>query len=113
MNKLVVVPSNPPASAGPATKPAIYMPSLDRAVSSLSWSADGQRINFLLQDDRTNHLASVPAESASGKWCCRPRERDYPRFPIMYADNPLIAAMRCFVASKLGDEVDVPDELTI
>ncbi len=23
----------------------------------------------------------------------------------------LIAAMRCFVASKLGDEVDVPDEL--
>lgn len=23
----------------------------------------------------------------------------------------LIAAMRCFVASKLGDEIDVPDEL--
>lgn len=58
-------------------------------------------------------LGVFPSESASGKWCCRPRERDYPRFPIMYADNPLIAAMRCFVASKLGDEVDVPDELTI
>ena len=27
------------------------------------------------------------------------------------ADTPLIAAMRCFVASKLGDEVDVPEEL--
>ena len=26
--------------------------------------------------------------------------------------TPLVAAMRCFVASKLGDEVDVPDELT-
>ena len=26
--------------------------------------------------------------------------------------TPLIAAMRCYVASKLGDEVDVPDELT-
>lgn len=26
-------------------------------------------------------------------------------------DSPLIAAMRCFVASKLGDEVDVPEEL--
>ena len=25
--------------------------------------------------------------------------------------TPLIAAMRCYVASKLGDEVDVPDEL--
>ena len=24
---------------------------------------------------------------------------------------PLIAAMRCFVASKLGDEVEVPEEL--
>ena len=26
--------------------------------------------------------------------------------------TPLIAAMRCYVASKLGDEVEVPDELT-
>jgi hypothetical protein len=26
--------------------------------------------------------------------------------------TPLIAAMRCYVASKLGGEVDVPDELT-
>lgn len=25
--------------------------------------------------------------------------------------TPLIAAMRCYVASELGDEVDVPDEL--
>lgn len=25
--------------------------------------------------------------------------------------TPLIVAMRCFVASKLGDEVDVPEEL--
>lgn len=31
---------------------------------------------------------------------------DYERGP-----TPLIAAMRCFVASKLGDEVDVPEEL--
>ena len=66
MSKLIVVPANPPASAGPATRPATYMPTLDRAVSNLSWSADGQRIDFLLQDDRTNHLASVPAESPSG-----------------------------------------------
>jgi hypothetical protein len=26
--------------------------------------------------------------------------------------KPLIAAMRCYVASKLGDEVNVPKELT-
>jgi len=31
----------------------------------------------------------------------------------LYASGPtpLIAAMRCYVASKLGDEVDVPEEL--
>ena len=26
--------------------------------------------------------------------------------------TPLVAAMRCYVASKLGDEVDIPTELT-
>ena len=30
---------------------------------------------------------------------------------LFYAKTPLIAAMRCFVSSKLGDEVDIPDEL--
>lgn len=28
-----------------------------------------------------------------------------------YGPTPLIAAMRCFIASKLGDEVEIPDEL--
>ena len=28
-----------------------------------------------------------------------------------YGPTPLIAAMRCYVASKLGDEVEVPDAL--
>ena len=30
---------------------------------------------------------------------------------LRYGPTPLIAAMRCYVASKLGDEVDVPEEL--
>jgi hypothetical protein len=29
------------------------------------------------------------------------------------ADTPLIAAMRCYVASKLGNEVQIPAELTL
>ena len=28
-----------------------------------------------------------------------------------YGPTPLIAAMRCYVASKLGDEVEIPQEL--
>lgn len=30
---------------------------------------------------------------------------------VFYGPTPLIAAMRCYVASKLGDEVEVPEEL--
>lgn len=30
-----------------------------------------------------------------------------------YGPTPLIAAMRCYVASKLGAEVDIPDELVL
>jgi len=29
-----------------------------------------------------------------------------------YGPTPLIAAMRCFVTSKLGDEINIPEELT-
>ena len=28
-----------------------------------------------------------------------------------YGPTPLIAAMRCYVASKLGDNIDIPEEL--
>ena len=30
----------------------------------------------------------------------------------IWGNTPLIAAMRCYVASKLGDEIDLPKELT-
>lgn len=30
---------------------------------------------------------------------------------IVWGETPLIAAMRCYVASKLGDEVEIPAEL--
>ena len=30
---------------------------------------------------------------------------------VVCGPTPLIAAMRCYVASKLGDEVEIPDEL--
>jgi hypothetical protein len=44
--------------------------------------------------------------------------RSYQRDPFgngichsQYGPTPLIAAMRCYVASKLGDEVEIPKEL--
>lgn len=30
---------------------------------------------------------------------------------IQFGPTPLIAAMRCYIASKLGDEVEIPEEL--
>ena len=33
------------------------------------------------------------------------------RGPMAYGPTPLIAAMRCYVASKLGDEIEIPAEL--
>jgi hypothetical protein len=31
--------------------------------------------------------------------------------PSHYGPTPLIAALRCYVASRLGDEVDVPEKI--
>ena len=30
---------------------------------------------------------------------------------VHYGPTPLIAAMRCYVASKLGNDIDIPEEL--
>ena len=36
----------------------------------------------------------------------------HPKHPLpVWGETHLIAAMRCFVASKLGNEVEIPDEL--
>jgi len=43
-----------------------------------------------------------------GQWKAAINEQDYSKF---WSKTPLIAAMLCFVTSKLGDEVEVPDEL--
>ena len=54
-----------------------------------------------------------PSDSIEGMWAARPDYEVYPeRLPPNYGPTPLIAAMRCYVASKLGDEVEIPHELT-
>ena len=57
---------------------------------------------------------SVTREFASGRvewaaWTPAPIRDDAEAFG--YGETPLIAAMRCYVASKIGDEVEVPEEL--
>ena len=53
-----------------------------------------------------------PSDSIENMWAARPDYEVYPdRLPPSYGPTPLIAAMRCYVASKLGDTIDIPEEL--
>ena len=48
----------------------------------------------------------------NGEWRGQWYEQATEKIHREYGDTPLIAAMRCYVASKLGDEVEIPKELT-
>lgn len=49
--------------------------------------------------------------SQRGEWYAQIQINDVPEYAKASGPTPLIAAMRCYVASKLGDEVEIPDEL--
>lgn len=80
---------------------------------STDWSQGGpiierERLTIAAEGD-----PKKPVWVSSLTW---PREVTYEvgtavRFCSMRGPTSLIAAMRCFVASRLGDEVDVPKEL--
>ena len=74
---------------------------------STDWAQGGPII------EREEITIGYYAKSRGGLGVCATRAKvfDNMGWCLMYGDTPLIAAMRCFVASKLGDEVDVPDEL--
>ena len=44
----------------------------------------------------------------NGEWRGQWYEQATEKIHREYGDTPLIAAMRCYVASKLGDEVEIP-----
>lgn len=46
-------------------------------------------------------------EELGGHWYAEDVNGDH----VRVGPTPLIAAMRCYVASKLGEEVDIPEEL--
>jgi hypothetical protein len=52
----------------------------------------------------------VIVDLAPNGWCCMLFE-DEDQIAEEFGPTPLIAAMRCFCVSKLGDEVDIPKEL--
>jgi hypothetical protein len=88
-----------------------YSPSTD-------WSQGGPII------EREKIVLYIYTTSGGGSsyrgWSANKHERQYDEESgeyikgsdfFMIGDTPLIAAMRCYVASKLGNEVDIPEEL--
>jgi hypothetical protein len=72
------------------------------------YSTDWERGGPMIERERISvgdqtHIEGQPTDSA-----CYATNR---KGAYGLGPTPLIAAMRCYVASKLGDEVDVPDEL--
>ena len=49
--------------------------------------------------------------SQAGDWAAHYSKRLESQYFYSIGPTPLIAAMRCVVASKLGDEVEIPEEL--
>jgi hypothetical protein len=47
---------------------------------------------------------------ASG-WIALPPDTEFSEEAYQEGETPLIAAMRCYVASNFGDEIEIPEEL--
>lgn len=72
-------------------------------VSYTNWSQGGPII------EREGICFDKP--EMSSQWICDKRMGSG-RICRQYGSTILIAALRCYVASKLGEEVEVPDELS-
>jgi len=72
---------------------------------STDWNLAGPII------DREAH--NLFKHNGGTEWCCAcnvPRD-GYTAIVTADGPTPLIAAMRCFCCSKLGDEINIPEEL--
>ena len=67
---------------------------------STEWSQGGP----IIEREKLTVVYNERGDGPSGWRCIGPAQ-------MQYGPTPLIAAMRCYVASKLGDEVEIPKEL--
>jgi len=72
---------------------------------STNWSQGGP----IIERERIQ----VFPHNGAMEWCgvARAQREGYVALLTKDGPTPLIAAMRCYVASKLGDEVEIPEEL--
>ena len=82
-------------------EPAMWQPSTD-------WAQGGP----IIEREKIG-IMRIENRQAHQQWVAGEHDSDYPdRFwEVVCGPTPLIAAMRCYVASKLGDEIEIPEEL--
>lgn len=85
-------------------------------------SVGGTTAPYFMKDSGVIRCAFEPSENWSQGGPIIEREKmefrnkghyaSYNDGPTFYGETHLIAAMRCYVTSKLGDEIEIPEELT-
>lgn len=83
----------------------VYCPELCSFSPRQNWAQAGE----IIERER---IQVFPHNGAT-EWCgvAHVQRDGYIAILTQDGSTPLIAAMRCYVASKMGDEVDVPEEL--
>lgn len=71
------------------------------------WSSDWQEAGAIIERKNISVMFSFDL----GVWVSAIGELWVPEEGGIHGTTPLIAAMRCYVASKLGTEIEVPEEL--
>lgn len=74
----------------------------------VSYSTDWAQGGPIIEREKIAVLSPMTGEF----WDARDGKRLVTPFIYWRGPTPLIAAMRCYVASKLGDEVEIPEGLT-
>jgi hypothetical protein len=86
----------------PAPKPYLVIPGVGNAAYSTNWSQGGPIIE--------RECITLVNADGDDVWSAYPIA-DNPVAHRRSGSTPLIAAMRCYVASKMGDIVEIPDQL--
>lgn len=106
------------AKAGGAKNIAVFLDGHSR-LGMYNYSTNWAQGGPIIERERIGIWDSAD-ESHQGEFAAATREwmsmdvesAEFLNSPMPYhGPTPLIAAMRCYVASKLGDEVEIPEEL--
>ena len=69
------------------------------------WSTDWQESGSIIERE------GIQIQKHKSGWVALPEDAQFSEEEYQEGSTPLIAAMRCYVASKLGEEVDLPVEI--